>query len=99
MSDVNTARPQPSCASCDFMRHEGQSMRCFWNPPVAMFLGAVPAKIQGAPPMILSTGVYPEVHPGRFCRHHPDLRGDAQPQSPGIETPAAVLLPHEGTAH
>lgn len=98
---TNGTHSQPSCATCDFMRHEGNSMRCYWNPPTAMYLGTAPADPEnGRPaPTLLSTGVYPEVHPGRFCRHHPDLRGDGQ-ASPGAEPKESmVLLPHEGTTH
>ena len=62
-----------SCETCCFMRREGQVMRCYYDPPQAVLLGTVPAKIQGAPPMLVIGGITPETHPQRFCRHHPTL--------------------------
>jgi hypothetical protein len=70
-------------------------MRCYWDPPVPMYLGLVGGHDGGAP-TLLSTGVYPEVYPGRFCRHHSELRGDGQ-LSPGVERSAVSA--HEGVSH
>ena len=49
-------------------------MRCYFNPPVGQVMGTVPNKITGAPPIVIVMGVTPEVHPDRFCSHHPDFR-------------------------
>lgn len=75
----------PSCTTCDFMRHEGPVMRCYWDTPQPALLGQVPNRIQGGPPVLIITGISPEVSPERFCRHHPALRmeGDVQ-TSPGM---------------
>lgn len=74
---ASVARPQPSCETCDFMRREGNAMRCYFDPPAPALIGTVPAKIQGAPPQLVIAGLSPEVHPARFCHHHPLIEGRA----------------------
>jgi hypothetical protein len=80
---------QPSCEACDFMRREGNAMRCYYEPPTPMLIATVPSKIAGGPPQLVIAGLSPEVHAARFCRHHPMLEGralgplGAAPMSPG----------------
>lgn len=79
---------KPTCASCDFMRHEGAVMRCYWEAPQPVFLGASPGRIAGGPPALVITGMSPEVTAERFCRHHPELRMEGEVRaSPGISIP------------
>lgn len=49
-------------------------MRCYHEPPVPAFVGTIPNKvISNGPPVMVVLGMSPEVHPARFCRHHPAL--------------------------
>lgn len=100
---TENGKPQASCSTCDFMRHEGTVMRCYWEAPVAVLLGNVPSKLAGARPQLVITGLSPEVHPARFCRHHPDLRDPAEVVSPGIGAsparPGIVIEGDTATAH
>lgn len=68
-----------SCESCDFMRREGNAMRCYYEPPEPSIIGQIPSKIQGGPPTLVIAGLSPEVHPARFCHHHPLLRTGNSP--------------------
>jgi hypothetical protein len=70
---------QPSCQTCDFMRREGATMRCYYNPPTPHLVGAVPSKLQGGPPTLIVAGLTPEVSPRQFCRNHPLLRQGLSP--------------------
>lgn len=88
----------PSCSTCDFMRYEGQVMRCLWNPARAEVIGQAPSRIQGGPPMLVITGILPEVTLTRFCRHHPDLRVDGEVNaSPGLSDAPSVPVPGNDT--
>lgn len=89
-------RPSPSCSTCDFMRHEGGTMRCYFDPPAPALLGTIPSKLQGLPPQMVVTGISPEVHAQRFCQHHPDLRDLAL--IPVIEREAPQPQPIEARA-
>lgn len=50
-------------------------MRCYYEPPQPALIGTKPSAIAGGPPMLVIAGLSPEVHPARFCRHHPLLEG------------------------
>lgn len=54
-------------------------MRCYYEPPLAHYLATVKSRIEGAPPVLIVAGLTPEVHPARFCRHHPLLREGGSP--------------------
>lgn len=75
-------------------------MRCYFNPPVGQVMGTVPSKITGAPPIVIVMGVTPEVHPDRFCSHHPDLRDDgalrAMPLAEPEPTRKLIMADGEG---
>lgn len=81
-SDDNGAALAPSCSTCPWMRWEGNTMRCYHEPPTPMFVGTLPSKIAGMPPMMVTLGMSPEVHPDRFCRHHPLLAEGVTPRMP-----------------
>lgn len=53
-------------------------MRCYYEPPQPALIGTKPSAIAGGPPMLVIAGLSPEVHPARFCRHHPLLEGRSQ---------------------
>lgn len=75
-----TPRIDPSCETCEWMRREGNTMRCYYDPPKPQFIQIAAAKIAGGPPVLVVAGITPEVAPQRFCRHHPLLHG----RSPGF---------------
>jgi hypothetical protein len=56
------------------MRREGPTMRCYYDPPLAQFIGTQPSPVRGAKPLLVVAGLSPEVTAERFCRHHPMLR-------------------------
>jgi len=89
---MNETEIAPSCSSCPWMRYEGNSMRCYHEPPVATFLGTIPSRMMGGQQQLLIAGISPEVHPDRFCRHHPLLADGAMPPMRG----EAVALPTHG---
>ena len=59
-------------------------MRCYYDPPLAQVLGTIPGRIQGAPPQLLIAGIAPEVHPERFCHHHPAITGESLVRLPEV---------------
>jgi hypothetical protein len=88
---------KPSCTTCPYMRFEGNSMRCYYDPPLATALGVQPNRIQGLPPQLVIAGISPEVHPERFCRHHPLIANEGVVPEVVGSTPAkpngGIIMP------
>lgn len=62
-------------------------MRCYHEAPTPIFVGTIPNKVVGMPPVMITLGMSPEVFPDRFCRHHPVLAAGALPSVRGAAMP------------
>ena len=67
-------------------------MRCYYDPPVGTALGMQPNRIQGMPPQLIVAGISPEVHPDRFCRHHPLIVEGQTPEVVGEPKSNGIIL-------